>query len=144
MNKPRQQRLLAIVLLFTGLSVAIALISYALRQNINLFYTPSQVVDGQAPKQHTFRIGGLVTKGSVKHLDNNVSIQFTVTDTVKQVVIQYTGILPDLFREGQGIVAQGQLDQNGRFIATQVLAKHDEKYMPPEVQDALNKTKKTT
>ena len=113
----------------------------ALQENINLFFSPSQVVTGEAPANTPFRLGGMVVDGSVRRNDESLEIQFDLTDTAKTVTVAYTGILPDLFREGQGIVAQGSLGTNGVFNASQVLAKHDETYMPPEVTEALEKAK---
>jgi cytochrome c-type biogenesis protein CcmE len=113
----------------------------ALQENINLFFSPSQVVAGEAPPNNPFRLGGMVVEGSVRRKDGSLEIQFELTDTAKSVAVAYTGILPDLFREGQGIVAQGSLRTDGVFNATQVLAKHDETYMPPEVTEALEKAK---
>ena len=100
------------------------------------FFSPTQVAAGEAPKNRTFRIGGLVKEGSVKR--NNLTVSFVVTDTAKEVPTTYTGILPDLFKEGKGVVAQGKFDANGKFVATEVLAKHDENYMPPEAKAALD------
>ena len=113
----------------------------ALRENINLFFSPTQVKAGEAPQQASFRLGGMVVEGSVRRPDADLSVEFVLTDTVEQVTVTYKGILPDLFREGQGIVTQGMLNNNGIFEAKQVLAKHDENYMPPEVADALKKAK---
>lgn len=110
----------------------------ALRENINLFFSPSQIVDGTAPSNTTIRLGGMVVTGSIQRGDN-LGVTFVLTDLAEQVTVAYEGILPDLFREGQGIVTQGKLDSTGRFLAAQVLAKHDETYMPPEVNDALRK-----
>lgn len=138
----RRKRLALIILMIAGISTAVGLAAVALRQNINLFYSPSQILAGDAPRNHTFRIGGLVEKGSVKRNKNNLEIRFAVTDTVNKVPVIYTGILPDLFREGQGVVAQGKLRADGVFIAATVLAKHDEKYMPPEVTQAISDAQK--
>jgi cytochrome c-type biogenesis protein CcmE len=141
MNKKRKQRLSLIFLLLLGVGTTIGLSLMALEENINLFFTPSQIVAGDAPENTTFRIGGLVTVGSVNRSTSDLSVQFTLTDTSQSVPVSYTGILPDLFREGQGIVAMGKLT-NGTFFAEQVLAKHDENYMPPEVASALEAAKK--
>jgi cytochrome c-type biogenesis protein CcmE len=143
MHPKRRQRLLTIVAIMLALSAAAALALYALRQNINLYYTPSQVNAGQAPKHQNFRLGGLVKKGSVVHAHNELKVVFTVTDLVHNIQVSYQGILPDLFRDGQGVVVQGQLMSPSQFIANEVLAKHDEKYMPPIVQDALQQAKKS-
>ncbi len=137
MNTRRRNRLLIIALLVAGLGTAVGLALYALKENINLFYSPTQVAKGDVPRGHTFRLGGLVEKGSVKRAEKGLTVHFVLTDGASSVPVDYEGILPDLFREGQGIVAQGRLDAAGRFEADQVLAKHDENYMPPEVADAL-------
>ena len=141
MKPRRRQRLLLVGLLVTGVAVAVGLALLALQENINLFFSPSQVVAGEAPGNTPFRLGGMVVEGSVRRSDGSLEIQFELTDTAKSVAVAYTGILPDLFREGQGIVAQGSLRTDGVFNATQVLAKHDETYMPPEVTEALEKAK---
>lgn len=121
------------------LAVASALVLYALRQNISLFYSPSQAVAGQAPLHHAIRVGGMVEKGSIIRAAQGLEVQFKITDFEKTITVTYLGILPDLFREGQGIVAEGQLIDNHSFRASQVLAKHDANYMPPEVKAALTK-----
>jgi len=121
-----------------GCTIATGLALLALRENINLFFSPSQIVDGTAPSNTTIRLGGMVVAGSIQRGDN-LGVTFVLTDLAEQVTVAYEGILPDLFREGQGIVTQGKLDSTGRFLAAQVLAKHDETYMPPEVNDALRK-----
>ena len=140
--KPRRKRRLVLVsLLIAGVAVAAGLALLALQENINLFFSPSQVAAGDAPSNTPFRLGGMVVDGSVRRSDGSLEIQFDLTDTANSVTVAYTGILPDLFREGQGIVAQGSLGTDGTFSATQVLAKHDETYMPPEVTEALEKAK---
>ena len=121
-----------------GCTIATGLALLALQENINLFFSPSQIVEGTAPSNTTIRLGGMVVAGSVQRGDN-LGVTFVLTDFAEQVTVAYEGILPDLFREGQGIVTQGKLDSTGRFVAEQVLAKHDETYMPPEVNDALRK-----
>ena len=121
-----------------GCTIATGLALLALRENINLFFSPSQIVEGTAPSNTTIRLGGMVVAGSIQRGDN-LGVTFVLTDLAEQVTVAYEGILPDLFREGQGIVTQGKLDSTGRFLAEQVLAKHDETYMPPEVNDALRK-----
>jgi cytochrome c-type biogenesis protein CcmE len=121
-----------------GCTIATGLTLLALRENINLFFSPSQIIEGTAPSNTTIRLGGMVVAGSVQRGDN-LGVTFVLTDLAEQVTVTYEGILPDLFREGQGIVTQGKLDSTGRFVAQQVLAKHDETYMPPEVNDALRK-----
>ena len=141
MNTKRRNRLLLIITMLLAVSVATALILYALRQNISLFYTPSQIVKGEAPIQQVFRVGGLVIPGSVAYSQDGSEVSFALGDQVQQVTVNYRGLLPDLFREGQGIVAQGRLE-NKTFIASQVYAKHDESYRPPEVEYALSQAKK--
>jgi cytochrome c-type biogenesis protein CcmE len=143
LNRKHKRRLIAIIVMLLGLSGALAFGLYALRQNINLFYTPSQVVAGQVPTDKKIRIGGMVVKGSVQHQAQGLAVEFVVTDLVKNVKVKYTGILPDLFRDGQGVVTDGQLSPEGYFRADRVLAKHDENYMPPEVKHALAEAKKS-
>lgn len=142
MNPARKRKLFLLILMVTVLATATALVLYALRQNISLFYTPSQIAMGEAPSHHSIRIGGMVVAGSVTRNADDLSVQFKITDYQHTINVVYRGILPDLFREGQGIVAQGVLLDNQHVRATQVLAKHDEKYMPPEVKDALAKAEK--
>ncbi len=137
MTPKQKQRFILVSLLVVGLGSGIGLVLMALSENINLFFTPSQVVAGEVPPEQRFRIGGMVTLGSVEKLNGELTVLFKLNDSVKEVQLKYDGILPDLFREGQGIVAEGKLNENGVFIADQVLAKHDENYMPPEVQHAL-------
>jgi len=134
---PRRKRMLIIGLLVLGMGAATALILKAFNQNLMYFYSPSDVQAGKAPVARDFRIGGLVVAGSVKRAPDKLGVEFTLSDLKQQVTVSYEGILPDLFREGQGIVANGKLDANGVFVAREVLAKHDENYMPPEVADAL-------
>ena len=136
MRAKRKQRLYLVILLVAGLSVAVGLTLMALQQNINLFFTPTQIVDGEAPQGVAFRIGGMVVDDSLERSDQDLSVQFQITDTAKSVPVRYIGILPDLFREGQGVVALGRLDGN-TFIASEVLAKHDENYMAPEAAEAI-------
>lgn len=138
MTPRRRQRLVLVGLIVVGCTIATGLALLALRENINLFFSPSQIVEGTAPSNTTIRLGGMVVAGSVQRGDN-LGVTFVLTDFAEQVTVAYEGILPDLFREGQGIVTQGKLDSSGRFVAQQVLAKHDETYMPPEVNDALRK-----
>ena len=137
MRTRRKQRLMMVVFLLIGIGVAVALMLNAFRQNILFFFTPSQVAAGEAPVGHPFRIGGLVADNSVVREEGSLVVHFDVTDTANTVRVAYQGILPDLFREGQGIVTKGRLDENGVFIASEVLAKHDENYMPPEAAEAL-------
>jgi len=138
----RRKKLGLIVVMVLGVGVAVGMVTMALKENINLFFSPSQVVAGEAPTGHTFRIGGMVATGSVKRNKDNLQVNFEVTDTAKNLPVVYTGILPDLFREGQGIVAQGKLRDDGVFIASEVLAKHDENYMPPEAAEAIMNAQK--
>ena len=135
MRAARKKRLYLIALMVIGVGIAVAFALNAFNQNLMFFYSPSEVIAGDAPSDHTFRLGGLVTDGSVQRQPDGLTVQFDVTDTAKNVKVQYTGILPDLFREGQGIVAHGRLRDDGVFVADEVLAKHDENYMPPEVAD---------
>jgi cytochrome c-type biogenesis protein CcmE len=137
MKPLRRQRLLLIGLMVLGMGLATAFALRAFNENLMYFFSPSDVKNGKAPAQSAFRLGGMVVKGSVQRPDNDLLVQFTLSDFQESVVVRYRGILPDLFREGQGIVANGQLDDQGRFIAQEVLAKHDENYMPPEVAKSL-------
>lgn len=139
MNPKRKKLLIMVVCILIGVGTATALALKAFQENLMYFYSPSQVKNGEAPATRSFRIGGLVTTGSVKRNPENLKVSFDLTDTLKTVTVQYEGILPDLFREGQGIVANGSLAADGTFIAAEVLAKHDENYMPVEVADALEK-----
>ncbi|MDP2748512.1 cytochrome c maturation protein CcmE [Pseudomonas sp.] len=140
MNPVRKKRLYIVLAIIAGVGIAVALALSALQQNINLFYTPTQIANGEAPQDTRIRAGGLVEEGSVKRSSDSLDTDFVVTDGAKSVTIRFTGILPDLFREGQGIVAMGKLDANGVLIADEVLAKHDENYMPPEVMQALEQS----
>jgi len=140
MHPVRKQRLIVVLLIIFGSAVAVALASYALRSNINLFYPPLDIVEGKAPIGKQIRAGGMVLEGSVKRDSKSLRVDFVVTDRVANVPVTYTGILPDLFEEGQGVVASGKLNALGIFEATEVLAKHDEEYMPPEVAEAMKKT----
>ena len=135
--KPRHKRAAMIVGGVTAIGIAAYFVLNAFQSNLVFFFTPSQVESGEAPKNRTFRIGGMVKEGSVKR--DNLTVSFVVTDSLKEVPVTYTGILPDLFKEGKGVVAQGQIKENGKFTASEVLAKHDENYMPPEAQHALDK-----
>ncbi|WP_342243510.1 cytochrome c maturation protein CcmE [Pseudomonas sp. OTU5201] len=140
MNPVRKKRLFIILAIVAGVGVAVALALSALQQNINLFYTPTQIASGEAPQDTRIRAGGMVEKGSVQRTGDSLDVQFVVTDFAKSVTIRYHGILPDLFREGQGIVALGKLNADGVLVADEVLAKHDENYMPPEVTKALKES----
>ena len=137
LNPVRRKRLTLALIIVVGVGVAVGLTLYALKQNINLFYSPSQIVAGEAPLQRSIRVGGLVVPGSVQRDPNSLRVTFTLTDTAQQIQVRYTGILPDLFREGQGIIAHGRLLADGIVQADEVLAKHDENYMPPEVAGSL-------
>lgn len=137
MRAKRKQRLIFVILLLVGFSSSVALALYAMRQNIMLFYTPTQVVAGEMPANKLFRVGGLVVAGTVVKGKDGLTTDFGLTDMNRSITIRHTGLLPDLFREGQGIVAQGILNERGIFIAQEVLAKHDENYMPPEVAASL-------
>jgi cytochrome c-type biogenesis protein CcmE len=139
--KPRHKRLIAIAAGVAALGVAAALVLSAFQQNLVFFFTPSQIAANEAPQGRTFRIGGMVEKGSVKR--EGVEVRFVVTDTAKTIPVVYSGALPDLFREGKGVVAQGQLGADGVFRAREVLAKHDENYMPPEAAEAVQKAHET-
>mgnify|MGYP006083231549 CR=1 FL=1 len=139
MRPRRRQRVVLVGLLLAGVILAATLALLALRENINLFFSPTQVATGEAPQNTPFRLGGMVVAGSVQRAAEDLSIRFDLTDTAHAVTVAYTGILPDLFSEGQGIVTQGSLGKDGTFVASQVLAKHDENYMPPEVNEALQK-----
>ena len=136
--KPRHRRIALIVAGVAGLAVAAALVLSAFQQNLVFFFTPSQVAANEAPQGRAFRVGGMVETGSVKRQPDGVTVHFIVTDSAKTMPVAYKGVLPDLFREGKGVVAQGRLD-NGVFVASEVLAKHDENYMPPAAADAMKK-----
>jgi cytochrome c-type biogenesis protein CcmE len=139
--KPRHKRITAIAVGVAALGIAAALVLAAFQKNLVFFFTPSQVAANEAPQGRTFRIGGMVVPGSLKR--EGVSVEFTVTDTAKSMRVTYRGQLPDLFREGKGVVAQGQLGADGVFRASEVLAKHDENYMPPEAADAVKRAQQT-
>jgi cytochrome c-type biogenesis protein CcmE len=135
--KARQQRLILVGVGILGVGAAAALAITALRSNISYYFSPSQVAAKEAPTDHVFRLGGLVTKGSLQRAPDGLTLTFDLTDMVKTVKVSYEGILPDLFKEGQGAVTKGRLGPDGVFRAEEVLAKHDEEYMPPEVADSL-------
>lgn len=137
MHPIRRQRLVILLFIVAGVSVAVGLSLVALQENINLFYTPTQISKGEVPENTLIRAGGMVVEGSVKRDPESLKVAFQITDYAKTVDVEYEGILPDLFREGQGIVAQGRVDGSGQLAAVEVLAKHDENYMPPEVEEAL-------
>ena len=139
--KPRHKRAALIVGGLAAVGIAAAMVLNALNSNIALYVTPSEVAAGKAPQGQAFRIGGMVKAGSVKR--DNLTVNFVVTDTAQDIPVAYTGILPDLFREGKGAVVQGKLTADGRFVASEVLAKHDENYMPPAAQHAVDQAQKT-
>jgi cytochrome c-type biogenesis protein CcmE len=139
--KPRSKRALAILAGVATLGVATALVLNAFQSNLVFFFSPTQVVAKEAPVDRAFRVGGLVETGSIQRDPNGLTVRFVVTDTAKTVPVSYTGMLPDLFQEGKGVVAQGKIGPDGVFVADQVLAKHDENYMPPEAAEALAKAK---
>ncbi len=138
--KPRHKRAAIIVGALLAIGLAAVLILNALNSNIALYVTPSEVAAGNAPKDQAFRIGGMVKDGSVKR--DGLTVNFVITDMAKDIPVAYTGILPDLFKEGKGAVIQGRLESNGKFVASEVLAKHDENYMPPEAKHALDQAQK--
>ena len=138
--KPRYKRALLIIAALAVIGVAAVLILNALNSNIALYVTPSEVAAGNAPKGQVFRIGGMVKDGSLQR--DGLTVHFVITDLVKDIPVAYTGILPDLFKEGKGAVVQGRMNANGEFIASEVLAKHDENYMPPEAKHALEQAQK--
>jgi cytochrome c-type biogenesis protein CcmE len=140
MTPTRKRRLIAISLILAAVAVAAGLTALALQQNMTYLYSPSEIAAGHAPADARFRLGGVVLEQSIQRASDSLKVNFVVTDRFREMPVEYTGILPDLFREGQSIVATGALD-NGRFIATEVLAKHDESYMPKEVKDAIEKAK---
>ncbi len=140
--KSRNKKLLAIGLGVAGLGIIAALVLNAFKENLVFFFTPTQIIAGEAPKDRAFRIGGLVETGSVQRQPDGLTVNFRVTDTAKTVQVSYKGILPDLFKEGKGVVAEGKLGDGGVFAATQVLAKHDENYMPPEAAHAVEQAQK--
>lgn len=141
MNPIRKRRLILVALLLLGIGSATALALTALSDNVNHFYSPSDVLAGKAPQARNFRLGGVVLEGSSKRDGGTLLAKFTVTDRFKELPVQYEGILPDLFKEGQSVIATGQLGSDGVFVATEVLAKHDENYMPEEVAEAIAKGK---
>ena len=135
---PRRKRLFAVLAIVSGVGAATALAMLAFRDNLLYFYNPTQVLAGDAPSGRTFRIGGMVTQGSVQRTPGSLEVRFVVTDYRNSIPVRYEGLLPDLFREGQGVVAHGRIDASGQFVADEVLAKHDENYMPPEVAESLH------
>jgi len=137
MNPARKKRLTLVGLMVVGVAVAVGLALKSFNENIMFFFSPAEVIAGKAPPNKAFRLGGMVVEGSVKRADEGLLVEFDLTDNADVVTVQYSGILPDLFREGQGIIANGKLNTKGEFVAQEVLAKHDENYMPPEVAEAM-------
>jgi cytochrome c-type biogenesis protein CcmE len=137
--KSRHKRLALIVAGLAAIAVASALVLNAFRSNLVFFFTPTEIAEGKAPTGQAFRVGGLVEPGSLKRVGDGTSVVFVVTDNARSIQVAYTGILPDLFKEGKGVVAQGSIQVDGGFRATEVLAKHDENYMPPEAAEALKR-----
>ncbi|TAN83890.1 MAG: cytochrome c maturation protein CcmE [Gallionella sp.] len=140
--KPRQKRFVFIAVAVAALAMAVGLVLNALESNVNLYFTPTQVFNNEAPHGRSFRIGGVVQEGSVKRANDGLTVNFVITDTHKSITVVYKGILPDLFKEGKGVVAQGKMEADGMMRAEEVLAKHDENYMPPEAADALKQAQK--
>jgi cytochrome c-type biogenesis protein CcmE len=134
---PRQRRLAIVLMILVGVGAAGALALQAFRDNVMFFFDPTQIASGDAPVAERFRLGGMVEQGSVERTPGSLEVRFVVTDFQHKVAVRYTGVLPDLFRDGQGVVAHGRLGRDGVFVADEVLAKHDENYMPPEVQRSL-------
>lgn len=140
--KPRHKKLALITFGVIALGISAMLVLNAFQSNLVFFFSPTQVMAKEAPIGKSFRIGGLVEEGSVKREDGSTTVRFAITDTAETIPVVYTGILPDLFREGKGVVAQGKISNDGIFMADEVLAKHDENYMPPEAAEALEKAAK--
>ncbi len=135
---PRRKRMIAVAAIVIGVGAATAVALQAFQENLLYFYSPSQVTAGEVPSGRAFRLGGLVTDGSVQRTTGSIEVKFVVTDNAKSIPVRYEGLLPDLFREGQGVIAHGRMGNDGVFVADQVLAKHDENYMPPEVAESLH------
>ena len=140
MTPTRKRRLIAVLLILAGVGIASTIAFYSLQQNLLYFQSPSDLVQQPIPPGRQFRLGGLVKPGTVNRVEDSLATRFVVTDGPEDITVEYVGILPDLFREGQGVIARGTLDENGLFAASEVLAKHDENYMPPEVKEALEET----
>ena len=140
MTPTRKKRLSLVVLMLVGVSVGVTFALKALNENIMFFFSPADIQAGKAPENKDFRVGGVVVEGTVSRPGEGLTVEFYLTDNDSMVKVKYTGILPDLFREGQGIIANGKLNASGEFIAAEVLAKHDENYMPSEVMEALEKS----
>ena len=134
---PRQKRMITVVAILAGVGIATAFALQSFQKNLLYYYSPSQIQAGEAPSARSFRVGGLVENGSLKREPGSLEVRFTLTDYANQQSVSYTGVLPDLFREGQGVIARGKMGPDGMFVAEEVLAKHDENYMPPEVADSL-------
>jgi cytochrome c-type biogenesis protein CcmE len=134
---PRRKRLYMVAGIVAGVAAATAIALLAFRDNLSYFYNPTQIAAGEAPRLRSFRVGGLVTKGSLRRSPGSLEVRFVLTDLQSNITVSYSGVLPDLFREGQGVIAHGRLGDGGLFVADEVLAKHDEKYMPPEVAKSL-------
>lgn len=139
---PRRQRMLSVGLVVVGVAIAAAFALRAFNEDLLFFYSPTQIAAGEAPENRTFRVGGLVIDGSVERELGSLEVRFVLTDNANDVPVSYSGVLPDLFREGQGIIAHGQIGGDGIFVADTVLAKHDENYMPPEVAESLKEVHK--
>jgi cytochrome c-type biogenesis protein CcmE len=134
---PRRKRMLTVAAILVGVGIATTFALQAFQKNLLYYYSPSQIKSGEAPATRSFRVGGLVEDGSLKREPGSLEVHFVLTDFAEQTLVSYTGVLPDLFREGQGVIARGKLQPDGTFVAEEVLAKHDENYMPPEVKDSL-------
>jgi cytochrome c-type biogenesis protein CcmE len=143
-NQKHKKRLAIVLLMVVGIGITVTLAVIAFNENMLYFFSPTQVMAGEAPMDRVIRVGGMVTKGSVERASNSLQVKFSITDYAHTIPVEYIGILPDLFREGQGIVAIGQMQEGNTFLADEVLAKHDENYMPPEVADALKKAEETS
>jgi len=141
MHPKRKQKLILVCLMVGAVGIAATFVLKAFNQNLQLFFSPSEVIAGEVPEGAEFKVGGLVAANSVQRIGDGLTVEFALTDNGETIPVRYTGILPDLFREGQGTISVGKLDADGVFIANKVLAKHDENYMPPEVAEALNKQK---
>lgn len=137
MNPVRKKRLYLILAVLVGVGLSVALVLQAFQENMMFYYDPTQIKNGEAPTNRDIRIGGMVVVGSIKREEGDLTVHFGLTDYQETVAVSYTGILPDLFREGQGIVGRGRIQADGTIVAEEVLAKHDENYMPPEVADSL-------
>jgi len=142
MTPARKKRMALVLLMVAGVALGVGFALKSLDQNVMFFFTPSEVISGKAPSNKLFRMGGMVVEGSVNRPGDGLTVKFDLTDNEQQVTVQYAGILPDLFREGQGIVTNGKLDGSGEFVAEEVLAKHDENYMPSELE-GMQSSKKT-